>query len=307
MNNKDFTTSFSVAASSIDVYNAINNVKGWWSENIDGKTDTVNEAFAYHYKDVHQAKFQVTELVPGKKIKWHVTDNYFSFTQDQHEWKDTDIVFEISEKDGLSQLTFTHLGLVPEYECFQVCHDAWTHYIHNSLKDLILSGKGSPTPKEMEEESITDGTNDAKENLENRITHRLLIESPAETVYMALTKQQGLAGWWTPETIAEPKEGSVSRFTFGPDYTKEIRVEKLRPYSRVEWKVLSAFEDWIDTIIRFELEPHKKGTMLSFFHSGWKKYSPEIASCSYDWALFLRSLKLYCETGKGLPYPEFNK
>jgi hypothetical protein len=57
----------------------------------------------------------------------------------------------------------------------------------------------------------------------------------------------------------------------------------------------------------FELEPHAKGTILVFHHEGWKAYSNEFASCSYDWALFFRSLKFLCEKGKGFPYPDFNK
>lgn len=139
------------------------------------------------------------------------------------------------------------------------------------------------------------------------ICHRFLIGAPVETVYAALTTQEGLAGWWTPDTIAKPEVGSVSRFAFGPDYYKEMRVEVLQPYSKVEWLCLKAFEEWIGTTLTFELEPRDKGCILFFRHDGWREYSEEFASCSFDWALFFRSLKLLCETGKGIPYPEFNK
>ena len=43
---------------------------------------------------------------------------------------------------------FTHEGLVPAYECYTVCSDAWGSYIRGSLKSLIATGKGSPNPKE---------------------------------------------------------------------------------------------------------------------------------------------------------------
>ncbi|MNR62456.1 hypothetical protein D3C85_1844870 [compost metagenome] len=36
------------------------------------------------------------------------------------------------------------MGLVPEYECFEVCQAGWTNYIENSLKKLIETGKGLP-------------------------------------------------------------------------------------------------------------------------------------------------------------------
>ena len=148
MNNQDFTATILVVQTSKEVFNAINNVREWWSEEIDGGTDKLNDEFDYHYKDVHRAKMKITELVPDKKVVWLVMDNYFSFTQDKSEWKGTKIIFEISEKDGKTELRFTHQGLVPEYECYDVCEDAWSKYIKNSLRNLITAGKGQPSPKE---------------------------------------------------------------------------------------------------------------------------------------------------------------
>lgn len=145
---KDFNTLLVLDATPSEVYNAINNVRGWWSEEIDGDTDKLLAVFKYRYKDIHQCKIKVAELVPGKRVEWFVLDNYFSFTDDKHEWKDTKVIFDISRKDGKTQLSVTHLGLVPEYECFNVCQDAWTTYVQRSLRDLIVSGKGQPNPKE---------------------------------------------------------------------------------------------------------------------------------------------------------------
>lgn len=306
MKQQDFTTGFSVEATPQQVFDAINQVRGWWSENIEGPTDRLNEEFSYHYQDVHLCRIRITEMQPGKQVVWQVLENHFKFLQDDTEWKDTRIVFEIKEKDGKTHLSFTHQGLVPACACYQVCHDAWTHYIQDSLKSLILSGKGKPTPKE------TDGNQPENGPAEGivmplGIHHRLLIEKPAEIVYEALTTQKGLAGWWTPDTTATPEAGTVSRFAFGPDYYKEIKVEVLQPYSYVQWRCLKAFEDWIGTTMSFRLEPHAKGTLLVFHHEGWQAYSDEVASCSYDWALFFRSLKFLCETGKGFPYPYFNQ
>lgn len=201
--------------------------------------------------------------------------------------------------------------MTPEYECYNVCHDAWTHYIQGSLKDLVETGKGKPTPGDTETSYAADQVSSA-EDVSNQsglksIWHRLLINAPAETVYEALTTQKGLAGWWTPDTVAEPQIGTMLKFTFMPDYTKEMRVDALKPYSLVKWTCLKAFEDWIGTTLSFELQPHAKGTVLLFHHDGWAAYTPEFASCTHDWGLFFRSLKLLCETGKGKPYPDFDK
>jgi len=308
MESKDFKTTVVIDATPQEVFNAVNNVRGWWSENIEGDTDKLGGEFLYHYQDVHRSRMKITEWIRDRKVVWHVLDNYFKFTKDQREWTGTNVVFEISEKDGKTQLEFTHHGLVPEYECFQICQDAWTHYIQGSLRDLILTGKGSPTPKDAEGKSLDTPSpteRDATEQTPSKsICHHLLIEAPVEKVYGALTTQEGLAGWWTPETTAKPEVGSISRFAFGPDYFKEMKVGELKPYSKVKWLCVKAFEEWIGTTITFELEPHQKGSTLYVHHDGWKAYTREFAACTYDWAMFLRSLKLLCETGKGLPYPD---
>ncbi|MGC4036317.1 MAG: SRPBCC domain-containing protein [Chitinophagaceae bacterium] len=148
MSNTDFTTTITVDQSPEEVFNAINNVRGWWSEEIEGGTEKLNDIYLYHYKDVHIVKIKLTEVVPSKKIAWIVLDNYFSFTTDQTEWVGTKIIFEITKKGDKTELHFTHQGLVPQYECYKICHDAWTNYIQNSLKNLITTGKGQPNPKE---------------------------------------------------------------------------------------------------------------------------------------------------------------
>jgi hypothetical protein len=79
-----------------------------------------------------------------------VKDNYFNFVEDKTEWRGTKIVFDISKKGDKTEVVFTHHGLVPQYECYDVCKDAWTSYIQGSLKNLITTGKGQPNSKEEE-------------------------------------------------------------------------------------------------------------------------------------------------------------
>jgi len=148
MTTSDFTTTILVDQTQEEAFTAINNVRGWWSEEIEGRTDKLNEEFTYHYKDVHRCKMRIIEFVPNKKVVWHVLDNYFNFTKDKGEWKDTKISFEISKKGDKTEVNFTQFGLVPEYECFDICSDAWSQYIQQSLLSLITTGKGQPNPIE---------------------------------------------------------------------------------------------------------------------------------------------------------------
>ena len=148
MTNQNFTTTFSVDQTPEEVFKAINHVRGWWSEEIEGGTDKLGDEFTYHYKDVHHCKMKITEVIPGKKVVWRVLDNYFNFTKDKSEWKDTEISFEISRKGNKTEVRFAHLGLVPEYERFDVCSNAWSSYINGSLRSLITTGEGKSNLKE---------------------------------------------------------------------------------------------------------------------------------------------------------------
>jgi hypothetical protein len=91
---------------------------------------------------------RVTEVVPSKKVVWLCLDNHFSFTEDKTEWKGTKVIFDIAKKGDKTELRFTHHGLIPDYECYDVCSDAWGSYIKGSLRNLITTGKGAPNPKE---------------------------------------------------------------------------------------------------------------------------------------------------------------
>ena len=148
MAKTDFTTTITVDQSPEKVFKAVTDPRSWWSEEIEGSTENLNDEFNYHYKDVHISKMKLIEVIPNEKVVWLVMDNYFEFTKDKSEWKDNKIVFEINKKDDKTQLKFTQLGLVPDYECYDICRDAWSNYIKNSLHNLITTGKGQPNPKE---------------------------------------------------------------------------------------------------------------------------------------------------------------
>src|SRR5689334_14099331 len=148
MKEKSFSTTIKVDQTPKEVFNAVNNVRGWWSEDVKGNTSKLKDEFLYHYEDIHRAKIKIIEMVPDERVVWHVVDNYFNFTKDKKEWTDTKIIFEISKEGKKTQLRFTHEGLVPSYECYEICNDAWTNYIKDSLYKLITTGKGEQITEE---------------------------------------------------------------------------------------------------------------------------------------------------------------
>ena len=141
MNAQNFTTTFTVDQTPQEAFAAINNVRGWWSGEIEGGTGKLGDEFTYRYQDLHYSKQKLTELIPGKKVVWLVSDARLNFTKDKTEWTGTEITFEISEKGDKTEIRFTHLGLVPQAECFNACSNAWGFYINGSLRSLIATGK----------------------------------------------------------------------------------------------------------------------------------------------------------------------
>jgi NAD(P)-dependent dehydrogenase (short-subunit alcohol dehydrogenase family) len=138
------TATFTVDQSPQEVFAAINNVSDWWSGDIEGDTHELGDVFTYRYEDMHRSTQRIVESIPGERVVWHVEDAFLSFTDDKAEWRGTDISFDISQEGGRTEVRFTHVGLVPEFECFGECSNAWGYYINTSLRNLITTGRGQP-------------------------------------------------------------------------------------------------------------------------------------------------------------------
>ena len=148
MKTESYTISYTVDRSPQEVFDAINNVRGWWSGEIDGRTDKLGAEFTYRYQNLHRTTQKITELVRGKKVVWHIVDSHIDFVGEKAEWNGTDVVFEIVKQGAKTELRFTHVGLVSAIECYGKCAGAWGFYINESLRNLIATGKGDPNRKE---------------------------------------------------------------------------------------------------------------------------------------------------------------
>jgi Activator of Hsp90 ATPase homolog 1-like protein len=142
MKKQDFSTTILVEQSPTEVFNAINNVRGWWQGEIVGSTDKLNDAFTYQMGEFHLSKQKIVELIPDKKVVWLVTESKINFVADKNEWLNTTISFDISTVENKTKLTFTHNGLVPAIECYGGCSGAWGQLVEKGLLSLITTGKG---------------------------------------------------------------------------------------------------------------------------------------------------------------------
>ena len=146
MKNKNFTATLVVDQTPEEVFNAVRNVRGWWSgyysEEIKGDSKELNDEFSFRAGEgVHYSKQKLIEVIPNKKLVWMITESELSFLEKKDEWTGTKVIFDISTKGDKTQLVFTHDGLTPEVECYDACAPAWSQYIQNKLLPLITTNK----------------------------------------------------------------------------------------------------------------------------------------------------------------------
>jgi hypothetical protein len=135
----DLAISLQVDQTPQKIFKAINDVGAWWTE-IEGSSRNPGDVFMVRFGNVY-ITHKIAELVPYKRIVWHVTDS------SEKEWIDTKICFDIAVRDNLSEINFTHLGMVPGLEDYNECVKGWTKFIKGNLPDLI--GKTTVTIEEM--------------------------------------------------------------------------------------------------------------------------------------------------------------
>ncbi|MFG1811888.1 SRPBCC domain-containing protein [Streptomyces sp. NPDC049040] len=143
---RGYSTSYTVEQSPEEVFAAVLNVGAWWTGQVEGRADELGAEFTYRHPPQHYSLQRVVALEPAHRVVWRVTDSHLSFIPEPDEWTGTEIVFDIAPSAAGTELRFTHVGLLPDVECFGACSTAWLHYVNGSLRALITTGAGLPDP-----------------------------------------------------------------------------------------------------------------------------------------------------------------
>ncbi|PRD54654.1 SRPBCC family protein [Sphingobacterium gobiense] len=134
-----------------------------------------------------------------------------------------------------------------------------------------------------------------------RIEQINYIKAPATLVYKALTTEEGLGQVWTKKLKVKPEIGFINEFDFNEGYLTKMKIIELHANDKVVWECIASDEEWVGTGISFDLSEKNNTTTVVLRHYNWKDMTDYYRWCSYNWAMFLYRLKMYCENEKTLP------
>lgn len=126
-----------------DVYRAIatpEGIAGWWTTETTG-TSEVGGALAFRFGELGGFDMEVLELNPSSRVRWRVTDG-------PEEWIGTEVDFGLDQREEYTIVNFKHAGWREPVEFMNHCSTKWAIYLM-SLKDLVETGKGRPTPDDV--------------------------------------------------------------------------------------------------------------------------------------------------------------
>jgi len=111
--------------------------RAWWDANATGDARKGGVLTFFNSHDM-----KVVEATPGELVKWKITRGC-------KEWVDTEISFQLVQKQDQTFVLFKHAGWREPVEFMHHCSTKWASFLTSSLKALLETGKGRPAPGEV--------------------------------------------------------------------------------------------------------------------------------------------------------------
>jgi uncharacterized protein YndB with AHSA1/START domain len=130
------------------VYAALSTVEGvagWWTKDTSG-VSKVGETIEVRFhtregKQIGHMTMKVIALDLNKKVHWRVTAG-------PEEWVGTDVVFDLSQEGDDTIVLFGHKKWREVNDFTSHCSTKWATFLL-SLRELVESGKGKPSPDDL--------------------------------------------------------------------------------------------------------------------------------------------------------------
>lgn len=135
------------------------------------------------------------------------------------------------------------------------------------------------------------------------IIHVVDIDAPREKVFNAITTEGGLSNWWTTVVSVQEGLGGIIDFRFIEGFNPDMKVTHLDQNRLLHWQCVGGHRNWQDNTFSFELKDLEAKSRLIFRQNYSVELDDEVyGTYNFNWAYYLDSLRLYCETGSGKPF-----
>ena len=134
-----------VAAALDQVYSAIATkagLSGWWTrDGVRGESKEGSTIEFYFGQPEPAAVMEVTRLDPTGLVTWRCV-------RGAEEWVGTTLSFTLTPEDDETVVLFTHAGWRDPSDFMAHCSARWAYFLL-SLKSLLETGKGTPSPEDL--------------------------------------------------------------------------------------------------------------------------------------------------------------
>src|SRR5262245_11879009 len=128
------------------------------------------------------------------------------------------------------------------------------------------------------------------------------VDAKPSGVLAALTTTDGFRRWWTDDAEVGRDIGAPAIFRFG---TSEVTflIDRIdRQGIEMTCVAHKNYAEWLDTHLTFRVIPDGDGAYVDVLHDGYRDKNGCYAQCVEGWTHSLKSLRAYCETGRGTPH-----
>ncbi|RDY60883.1 hypothetical protein [Flagellimonas nanhaiensis] len=144
---KSYSQSVKIYGSNEAIFKALTlRIDKWWGE-VNHPITGPETVFRVSFGEAYWG-FKVIDFTPNIRITWECIESnqvHAGLKGIKEEWLGTKLHWNILEEDdSVSRVDFLHEGLVPAFNCYDVCSSAWDFFITDSLKSYVEEGIGKP-------------------------------------------------------------------------------------------------------------------------------------------------------------------
>lgn len=288
-----YQQSFIVKQNPAAVYAALTKpegLRGWWTQDCDVATE-VGDTNRFRFGGTHK-EMRIKVLEPGREVRWLCTGAHIDFDKLTHrsEWVGTELAFHlVPDGKGRTRVDFEHLGLVPSFECYDLCSNGWQHYL-GSLLQFIETGHGAPHERgancevksETRSEHRMNSTSDT-----NCIERSIVINAPRDRVWRALSNSDEFSAWFGVDlkgqafVAGQRARGQITHCGYEHVWF-DVVFERIEPQNLLSYRwhpfAVDPTQDYTKeqpTLVTFTLKDiPDNGTLLTVLESGFDNVPP---------------------------------